>query len=60
VVCACNVRIGPNANAAVDITTKSRRFIFWPLPPSLPRPLGGTLAADTRVRPARDADHTRR
>jgi hypothetical protein len=28
VVCACNVRIGANANAAVDIATKSRRFIL--------------------------------
>ena len=60
VVCACNVRIGPNANAAVDIATKSRRFIFYPLPSSLPRPMEATLAADAQVSPARDADHTRR
>jgi hypothetical protein len=59
-ICARNVRIGPNANAAVDIATRSRRFMFYPLPSSLPRPMEGTLAADASVRPACDVDHTRR
>ena len=39
VVCACSVRIGANAHAAVDIATKSRRFILCLLPSSLPRPM---------------------
>ena len=60
VVWACNVRIDPNANAAVDIATKSRRFILCLLPSSLPRPMEATLAAEMSVRPARGADHTRR
>ena len=59
-VWACNVRIEPSTNAAVETTTKSRRFILRPLPSSLPRPMDATLAADTPARPARDADHTRR